>query len=93
MLTVARNITDGGNFHAGHAVSRNKVHAGNRRKLVSQSFPQGVFLLHLKKFPAGIVLILQQILAPVAKLGLGHFFYIHRICVGGNTKKQNPRQA
>lgn len=93
MLTVARDRTDGRDFHTGCAVSRDAVHAGNRRKLFPQSLPQGIFFLHLIKFPARIVLILQKVLAPVSKLGLGHFFYIHRICIGRNTKQQNSGQA
>ena len=77
MLAVARNGADGGNLHAGQAVGRDIIHAGDSGQLLPQSPAQGVLPLHLHKFPAREVLILQQILAPVSELGLGHFLYVH----------------
>ena len=77
MLAVARNGADSGDLHAGQAVGRDIIHAGEGGKLLLQGFAQGVLPLHLHKFPAREVLVLQQILAPVPKLGLGHFLYIH----------------
>ena len=77
MLAVARNGADGGDLHAGQAVGRDVIHAGDSGQLLPQSLAQRILLLHLHKFPAREVLILQQILAPVSELGLGHFFDVH----------------
>ena len=93
MRPVAGNGADGRNLHAGQAVGRDIIHAGEGCQLLPQGLVQRVSFLHLHEFPAGVILILQQILTPVSELRLGHFFYVHRVCISGNAEQQNPGQT